>query len=143
MKGSACCKLDEGKYKAVPNAGVFAHWRIANTAVELKLRRLGMMQAWASDPENHEHIIAAVFGKMKWEKEATYKAGEGVCMENANPWAVRAVHDFLSLAEVEDAQWLVGEVGRDILRLFSNRQLAKYFCSIDLSVLRKMLWARA
>eukprot|EP00972_Heterocapsa_arctica_P010179 1494069-Heterocapsa_arctica.AAC.1 len=63
------------------------------------------MQAWASDPENHEQIIAAVLGKMRWEKEATYKAGVGVS-EGANPWAVRAVHDFLLLAEVEDAQWL-------------------------------------
>eukprot|EP00972_Heterocapsa_arctica_P041721 6151720-Heterocapsa_arctica.AAC.1 len=63
------------------------------------------MQAWASDPENHEQIIAAVFGNMRWEKEATYKAGEGVC-EGANPWACRAVNDSLSLEEVEDAQWL-------------------------------------
>ena len=64
-------------------------------------------------------------------------------MEGANPWVVRAVHDFLSLAEVEDAQWLVGEVGREVLRLFSERQLAEEFCSLGMSVLRKMLWSRA
>lgn len=53
------------------------------------------------------------------------------------------MHDFLSLAKAEDAQWLVGEAGREVLRLFNERQLAEEFCSLDLGVLRKMLWARA
>lgn len=85
MKGSACCKLEDGKHRAAPNAGVFAHWRVASTAVELKLRRLGMMQEWARDPENHQQVIAAVFGNMQWEREDTYKDGKGICVEGAKP----------------------------------------------------------
>ena len=75
MKGSACCKLEEGKHKAVPNAGVFAHWRIASIAVELKPRRLGMMQEWARDLERTTSKSSLLSSEKCGGKERTHTVG--------------------------------------------------------------------
>ena len=67
-----------------------------------------------------------------------WRAQGGVPMEGgpASPWLRRLVDDFKQAAALEDAEWLVSEVGKALLRLFVEADLSEAACRIDVVALR-------
>lgn len=138
MRGRASGRSESG-YKAMSNAAVLAHWRIAPAAEELAQRRLRQLQSIARDPANATQLLAAWFGQARFEGQATCSEEAGLS-ESANPWAKRVFSDFERLRMSDDHAWMVEDVQGDFVRLLRARHLAEAFADADLSVLRARLW---
>ena len=82
-----------GKHSQWTKAQVLAHWRIGPIAVELRCQRLKSYQSRAAEPENFAQILAAIFGRMRCEKNDTCD-DMGALAEHANPWARQAAREF-------------------------------------------------
>ncbi len=52
LKGKAHLVSQTGQHRTWTNDQLFAKWKIAKTATELRVRRLRMYQAWARHPDD-------------------------------------------------------------------------------------------
>ena len=108
MKGRACQFDAEGSAKKRPNKKVLQYWRLVPLALEARVRRLLFFQSLVADPNNHRLVLAAVFGRARFEDQNA-SLGKSVAppplLQNgafnsapaADPWLQQIDEDLLSL----------------------------------------------
>ena len=102
MKGKACLK-ENGHHKALSNAAVMTHWRIAPAVLELRLRRLRWLQDMVRRPEAHARVTAAIWGRLQVEQHDTIDAG-GRPTTRANAYAKLLDEDMEALCDTTVAE---------------------------------------
>ena len=134
LMGKAYC--EKGEVKSCMSTGeILKDWRLAPCATELQVRRIRWMQSWAASPQENEQVLATMFGKMEAESCNTVDE-EGRLTADAHPWALWAMADLRAMADMDDAILFLEAVQDRIARVFSDRDLAEWFCSIDATALR-------
>ena len=100
---------------------VLLHWRLLPCAVEARVRRIGWYQKIASEPENHVHILCALFGTAKFERSTpglTALQDDFTLGPGANPWAKQFSCDMAALAVLCEGQALLEQLGQQLARVF-------------------------
>ena len=138
-------------HTAMTNMQVWQWWRICPCHVELRVRRLQLLQRCAKEPAWHAQFFAAVLGHARFETRpggsgqleechATLLE-DGRLAEGANPWAQQVEADLRALSTIEDGEALVkkleipGEKGLSVRAVFLP-PLVEEFIGLDLGQLR-------
>ena len=71
---------------------VYEVWQYPGTGMELLTRRCKMYQGWARDVQEHQQIIATLFGRFAWESRDTVR--NGVVMQHSNSFSLQFQRDM-------------------------------------------------
>ena len=142
LKGEAC---DWGGLhpRAWSPRQVLRYWRVAPAAVEVRTRRLRWLQDMVAHRPTHGQVVAALFGKLPDEEEATILP-TGRLSEGANSFARRLLDDLNSLAEVSSFEsfseaW--ADSGGNFAELFAEgSDLHELFLVQDFAAYRASSW---
>jgi len=111
LRGRACRKQESTnlcgekaiKYTNQENNAVWARCGLVPCFLELRVRRLGMLQKIAAHPEDHVQFFAAVFGAVGFEANfETQLQPDGTLGCKPTPWAQQINDDLEGLAVFDD-----------------------------------------
>ena len=101
--------------------------------IELLVQRLKYYQAMIIYPDEHKQVIAAIFGKARFETNDTIDA-EGKLTEHASVYAKQFVADIDKAAEiVEDIKCFWEQ---NVKTLFTDEYESEKFMAVDFKVIR-------
>ena len=141
LRGKASWKDDNGKITASMSAHQVLHyWAMASCMLELRVRRLKWLQKIAKYPEHHAMPLAARFSNCKGEEddeELVCVLPKGLLGPGASPWTIQAYDDIAALREIDSGADALYGIGNAFLKVFTGRELADEFASIDVEELRR------
>eukprot|EP00959_Pyramimonas_sp_CCMP1952_P217817 4555366-Pyramimonas_sp.AAC.1 len=60
LKGKGCIRTQD-RYKSISAAEVWRRWEIAPSSIELKVRRLKLLQGAAAHPDDSKQMVSVLF----------------------------------------------------------------------------------
>ena len=107
--------------------------------LELRIRRLKMVQRAVQQPLKHVQYFAAILGQCRFETGPTLDH-DGVVCDSANPWAKQLRDDLLSLQGLDSAESVLDQAmvrdGELSLRTSLTPPVSEDLAQLDLSELR-------
>jgi hypothetical protein len=79
---------------------ILASWEFVQCEMELRIRRLGWYQSWASRTRVHACVVAMLFGALVFEPAEMRPCAEEGLSQFASPWAERIQDDVRAAIEV-------------------------------------------
>ena len=99
MHGRTCLKHKDGEkttYKALPHICVWRFLRPVPLEVELRVRRLKLLQSMLRSLEVHAQGLIALIGRMKFQRTTD---SEEPITKDGSPWSQQLVADIASLRD--------------------------------------------
>ena len=122
---------EEVVFRKTSSAEVWEEAKLVLIEREMLVRRLGQYRKWATEPANHAHVLAAIFGQSRCEDMPTVD-DSGRFMPGANPWAKSVWEDLQQLESLEEGRYLLEQVGGSVLQVFRCEDVRQQFEAIDL-----------
>ena len=136
LRGKACAKREDGRFKALSNAVVLRCWRMVPTAVELRVRRLMWYQEWAKHPDEYVQVFGAIFGQCPCDEEPPIDNDGRVVRASATAHLLQVYADLEVLGGIEEAREWWAELDGRVLLVFSEGKFCSAFVRFDVKVLR-------
>eukprot|EP00959_Pyramimonas_sp_CCMP1952_P290290 6071790-Pyramimonas_sp.AAC.1 len=54
---------------AMSNQGQLAQWKLTDPCLDMRIRRMRLVQSWARRPTHHLQVLGALFGELPLEHE--------------------------------------------------------------------------
>ena len=109
MRGRACDQTGEHA-RALSNLQVLKRMRIPPVALELRVRRLRLLQRVAKNPSNHTQLLAAVLGRFPFDtKHSAPLTSTGYLKPGANSWVTQWWRDIHVFGQSDEAAQQVVE----------------------------------
>ncbi len=130
-----------GKGKALTNEQVQRYWRIAPCHLEIRIRRLKMMQRHLREPKRHVQMNACMFGTFVFECAQINLRGTPT--EFAHPWLVQFYKDVEYLHCIDEGASLLEYIHDrcNLWTLIRDKEAVDMSCSIDMTQLRNVFFS--